>query len=132
MRAANLMEKGPATETVDLSLRLLDRLASSREAIGVSDLAREFALPVLVVAANKLGALNHTLLTVEAVRQAGQRCLGVIWNDTLPAVESPATATNRAILDSLVQLPMTLHVQNGQEALHEPDIATLLSVIRQQ
>src|SRR6476660_6235161 len=36
-------DKGPATETVDLSLRLLERLASSREAIGVSDLAREFA-----------------------------------------------------------------------------------------
>jgi len=35
MRAANLMEKGPATETVDLSLRLLERLASAREAIGV-------------------------------------------------------------------------------------------------
>jgi IclR family transcriptional regulator, acetate operon repressor len=36
------VDKGPATETVDLSLRLLERLASSREAIGVSDLAREF------------------------------------------------------------------------------------------
>jgi IclR family acetate operon transcriptional repressor len=35
--------KGPATETVDLSLRLLERLASSREPIGVSELAREFA-----------------------------------------------------------------------------------------
>jgi IclR family acetate operon transcriptional repressor len=34
---------GPgATETVDLSLRLLDRLAVLREPIGVSDLAREF------------------------------------------------------------------------------------------
>jgi DNA-binding IclR family transcriptional regulator len=31
-----------ATETVDLSLRLLDRLAASREPLGVSDLAREF------------------------------------------------------------------------------------------
>jgi hypothetical protein len=38
-----VVDKGPATETVDLSLRLLERLASSREAIGVSDLAREFA-----------------------------------------------------------------------------------------
>src|SRR6188474_765541 len=37
-----VVNKGPATETVDLSLRLLERLASSREAIGVSDLAREF------------------------------------------------------------------------------------------
>jgi DNA-binding IclR family transcriptional regulator len=33
----------PATETVDLSLRLLERLASAREPIGVSELAREFA-----------------------------------------------------------------------------------------
>jgi IclR family transcriptional regulator, acetate operon repressor len=31
-----------ATETVDLSLRLLDRLAGSREPLGISDLAREF------------------------------------------------------------------------------------------
>ena len=35
--------QSPATETLDLSLRLLERLASSREPIGVSELAREFA-----------------------------------------------------------------------------------------
>src|SRR5690349_19754665 len=33
---------GPATETVNLSLRLLERLASAKESIGVSELAREF------------------------------------------------------------------------------------------
>jgi IclR family transcriptional regulator, acetate operon repressor len=42
-RKLRLADKGAATETVDLSLRLLERLASSREAIGVSELAREFA-----------------------------------------------------------------------------------------
>lgn len=36
-------DEGPGTDTVDLSLRLLERLASSRESIGVSELAREFA-----------------------------------------------------------------------------------------
>src|SRR5689334_18295501 len=36
-------EEAAATETLDLALRLLDRLACSREAIGVSELAREFA-----------------------------------------------------------------------------------------
>ena len=36
-------DDGPATETVDLSLRLLERLAGSRESIGVSELARELA-----------------------------------------------------------------------------------------
>src|SRR5215475_5333741 len=34
---------GPATATVDLSLSLLERLASSKEPLGISELAREFA-----------------------------------------------------------------------------------------
>lgn len=37
-----LIDERPATETVDLSLRLLERLATSPASIGVSDLAREF------------------------------------------------------------------------------------------
>jgi DNA-binding IclR family transcriptional regulator len=37
-----LADDSPATETVDLSLRLLERLASSSAPIGVSELAREF------------------------------------------------------------------------------------------
>lgn len=35
-------DERPSTETVDLSLRLLERLANSKEAVGVSELAREF------------------------------------------------------------------------------------------
>jgi DNA-binding IclR family transcriptional regulator len=42
-RKPRLKDEPPATETVDLSLRLLERLASSSEPIGVSELAREFA-----------------------------------------------------------------------------------------
>jgi len=42
LQSVRRAEKGPATETVDLSLRLLERLASAREPIGVSNLAREF------------------------------------------------------------------------------------------
>src|SRR5437762_3709050 len=37
------LDESPANETVDLSLRLSERLAGSREPIGVSELAREFA-----------------------------------------------------------------------------------------
>jgi len=36
-------DEAPVTEAVDLSLRLLERLAASREPMGVSELAREFA-----------------------------------------------------------------------------------------
>src|SRR5947209_1873477 len=37
------LDEAPINETVDLSLRLLERLATLREPIGVSELAREFA-----------------------------------------------------------------------------------------
>src|SRR2546421_11459123 len=37
------LDESPANETVDLSLRLLERLATLREPVGVSELAREFA-----------------------------------------------------------------------------------------
>jgi len=46
----------------------------------VADLAVEFGFPVLVVASNRLGVLNHTLLTVKAIEDAGLRCMGVFLN----------------------------------------------------
>ena len=41
----------------------------------VRDFARDAGLPVVVVAAPGLGTINHTLLTVEAVRAAGLEVL---------------------------------------------------------
>ena len=47
----------------------------------VSDFARALALPVVVVARNRLGALSHTLLTVDAVARAGLTVHAVVLND---------------------------------------------------
>src|SRR6201999_2532709 len=47
----------------------------------VRDWARDLALPVVVVALNRLGVLNHTLLTVESIRAAGLTCAGIILNE---------------------------------------------------
>jgi dethiobiotin synthetase len=44
----------------------------------VSDLAVALDLPVLIVARRALGTLNHTLLTVEAVRRRGVRIAGLV------------------------------------------------------
>jgi dethiobiotin synthetase len=43
-----------------------------------SDLARRISLPVLVVARAGLGTINHTLLTVEAIRADGLEVAGVV------------------------------------------------------
>jgi DNA-binding IclR family transcriptional regulator len=56
----------PATETVDLSLRLLERLASSREPIGVSDLAREFAASKATVYRHLQALVLHGFVRQEA------------------------------------------------------------------
>jgi len=42
----------------------------SRKAL-LLDLVDELDLPVLIVAKNKLGAINHTLLTIEAIQARG-------------------------------------------------------------
>ena len=44
------------------------------------DFMRALALPVLVVARSGLGTINHTLLTVQAIRHAGLEVAGVIMN----------------------------------------------------
>jgi len=47
----------------------------------VIDIARDLALPVIIVAQNRLGAINHTLLTVEAARARRMKLPGIIFNN---------------------------------------------------
>jgi dethiobiotin synthetase len=46
----------------------------------IADLARELALPLLVVARSGLGTINHTVLTCFAAQQMGLQVAGVIVN----------------------------------------------------
>jgi dethiobiotin synthetase len=82
----------------------------------VSDLAREMTLPVAVVVANRLGALNHALLTIESIRACGLECAGLILNHVAPSTEeeSIATATNRAVLEELAGVSVLFDLAFGQ------------------
>jgi len=44
------------------------------------DLMKQLSLPVLVVARSTLGTINHTLLTLSALRAAGIQVIGVVLN----------------------------------------------------
>ncbi|MEA3488998.1 MAG: dethiobiotin synthase [Candidatus Omnitrophota bacterium] len=46
----------------------------------IGDIVKGLCLPVLVVAENRLGAINQTLLTVEALRKRGLEILGIVFN----------------------------------------------------
>lgn len=66
----------------------------------VRDLARELALPVVVAASPTLGTINHTLLTLEAVRGAGLRADAVVLT---PWPEDPdvVARSNRETVERL-------------------------------
>jgi dethiobiotin synthetase len=59
----------------------------------VRDLAQALALPVVIVSRAGLGTINHTLLTIEAVRNAGLDVAAVVLNPW-PAEPSPMELSN--------------------------------------
>ncbi len=61
------------------------------------DVARKHAAPVLVVAADKLGTVNHTLLTLGMLDLSGARYLGVVMN-ALPEGDDRARGLNATAL----------------------------------
>ena len=90
----------------------------------MADLAAEFALPVLVVAANRLGVINHTLLTVAAIRASGLKCAGVVLNHPhTPQPDDPAIVTNAGVLGELLAalpggaVPLLGEIEFGAEVL---------------
>jgi dethiobiotin synthetase len=60
-------------------------------------------LDLVIVAGNRLGALNHTLLTVNAAHDAGLRVRGVVLNALGPEPGGIAERTNLEALSELLE-----------------------------
>ena len=71
----------------------------------MSDLATQMKLPVMVVAQNRLGCLNHTTLTVRSVVEHGLVCSGVVLNDAAGLTDIAST-TNAGILRQILDVPI--------------------------
>ena len=68
------------------------------------DLAFQLSLPLLIVAPNILGVINHLLLSVEVLRSRGADVLGVILNSPHPR-NHEAADTNPDFLRSALPVP---------------------------
>jgi dethiobiotin synthetase len=88
------------------------------ESYFVSDLAKDLNLPVILVAANRLGALNHILLTLAAIQAKGLKCAGIILNQLEDEMDTPMI-TNKGIIESLTQAPLLDHIIHGQDFLSQ-------------
>jgi dethiobiotin synthetase len=71
----------------------------------LADIAVSLAAPVLVVAAAGLGTLNHTALTVEALRTRGVSCAGIVIGEW-PAEPDLAARCNLTDLPAVTGLPL--------------------------
>ena len=68
----------------------------------VVDIVKELKLPVLVVGGNKLGGINHALLTIEALNSRKIEILGLIFNN-LPWQNKVILKDNPGIVKTLTQ-----------------------------
>lgn len=89
----------------------------------MGDLAKAMDAPVILVVANKLGALNHTLLTLESIERFGLTCAGIVLNQPAES-EDIAAQTNRSILERIIKVPILYDLQTGQDKL--PDVSAFL------
>ena len=118
--------------TVDLDLirRTFQRVRTQRRSVlvegvggwlapiahdyAVRELACDLGLAVVIVILNRLGAINHALLTVESVRAAGLKCAGMVINDH---AKDDAGMTNPGVLEELTGLPVLFRIGRNQTEL---------------
>ncbi len=65
----------------------------------LADLIQEMALPCLLVASSTLGTINHTLLTIEAIKSRNLELVGVVLN-------GPENRENRQAIHTFGQVPI--------------------------
>jgi dethiobiotin synthetase len=83
-----------------------------------ADLAARLGLPVLLVAEDRLGCINHTLLTLEAIASRGLTTLGIVLNRH--AREAASGMDNAADLAHWQSLPVvTLPALDAPEPWRE-------------
>lgn len=86
------------------------------EKVLIADLAAALGLPVIVVVANRLGCINHTLLTIESIRSRGLECRGMILNSLSREPGDPAL-NNRTLLEEFTDVPVLFEITPGQQKI---------------
>ena len=67
----------------------------------VADIAVRLDMPVIIAANNKLGAINHTLLTIEAVKSRRLKIIGVVFNEIDENVDAEVLDDNPKIVQTI-------------------------------
>ena len=112
--ASNLEKRGISIERIRKSFKSLEKVFDFVVVEGVGgalvplnkkklviDVAKELNLPVLIVVSNKLGAINHTLLTVEALKARKMKIAGIVFNSLGDKENSIILKDNPKIIEAI-------------------------------
>lgn len=91
-------------------------------------LFKRWNLPLVIVAANRLGAVNHALLTVEAALAYGIDVRAVVLNSVSDERHGTAERTNQAVLKELLR---TIPVVNFPYTRTPQDYVQLATLARE-
>ena len=104
----------------------------TRNWLQIDQLVR-WQLPIVLVARSGLGTLNHTLLSLEALRRRNLTVLGLILNGPLHA-DNPGTLEQFGDVPVLAQLPpqASLSAEVLERLWHEQDLTTKFRQVLKQ
>ena len=91
-------------------------LVSLRE-FSSADLAIAIGLPILLVVRNRLGAINHAMLTLESIQSRGLFCGGIVLNNHPADSNDLAAAGNKRLIEKLTEVPIIFNILPGQTEL---------------
>jgi dethiobiotin synthetase len=84
----------------------------------MADVARALGAGALVVAADRLGTINHTLLTLSALELAGIACAGVVL--TPPKQRDQSTGQNDSAIARLSGIDRIMTLPRAEDEAAEP------------
>lgn len=90
----------------------------------MADLAVALQLPVILVVGNKLGAVNHAIMTAQAIRARGLECRSIVLNHMGEEWDA-ASVTNRRLIEEFTHLPVSAELIHGQDTI---DSAAVLGI----
>ena len=86
----------------------------------MADFAASLRIPILLVVNNRLGCLNHALLTLRNIEQRGLHCAGILLNHVADTREA-ASISNALVLRHFSRgVPIVAEIMHGETRLDWP------------
>ena len=115
--AARLQETSVCEDTLEAGFRQWETLCEYlvvegvggllcpiSDQVNVADFFKLLDRPVLIVAANRLGVLNHTALTIEVARNRGLTIAGVVLNDVTERIQDDNDIVRKENVNELIRI----------------------------